>query len=123
MACNIEIISRGVAPIAFNAFTTSPTLAVAGNTITFALSSFTSTFVLLVTTVDPPENGGGWDTSLVFEIRMLSPPCATATSSMDTFCPITMVPVRSLITILATLSGLMVISSRAATKATKFPSY
>ena len=59
IACRMEMMFWAVAPTEFNAPTTSPTFAVAGNTIELAFCSFALTSVLSATTVVPGLNGGG----------------------------------------------------------------
>ena len=54
-----------------------------------------------VTVVCPPESGPGWETFRFVWISTVRPPCRMATGAILTSLPITMVPVRSLITILA----------------------
>ena len=64
-----------------------------------------ATLVPGVVTVSPPDRGGGWETFCSFVTVTVRLPWATATVDMVTFSPITTVPVFSLTTTLARVSG------------------
>ena len=67
--------------------------------------SSTSMLVRGTSTVRPSASGLGCETWGVSVIRTVRLPCATATRLILTFSPMTMMPERSSIRILATVSG------------------
>ena len=73
------------------------------------------------TAVWPRENGCGWLTCGVSEIVTVRLPCATATVETRTSRPITMMPERSSITILAARSGSICSCSISVSSATTLP--
>src|SRR5437868_10450855 len=74
-------------------------------TANFLPSSCTPILVRGTTRVWPRENGAGWLTCGDSEIVTVRLPCATATVATRTSRPITMMPERSSMTILAPRSG------------------
>ena len=73
------------------------------------------------TTVRPRENGLGWLTCWLSEIETVRLPCATATVATRTSRPMTMMPERSSMTILAARSGSTCNCSISVRKATTLP--
>ena len=73
------------------------------------------------TRVRPRENGAGWLTCGVSVIVTVRLPCATATMETRTSRPITMMPERSSMTILAGRSGSTCSCSISVSSATTLP--
>src|SRR6476661_2328805 len=124
IACRIAIRSRGPMPSALSPSTSccsdTPSLTKAS----FLPSSCTPIRVRGTTCVVPPrEKALGWLTCGVSEIVTVRLPCATATIDTRTSRPITIMPERSSITILAARSGSICNCSISVRSDTTLPAY
>src|ERR1700722_14555265 len=121
IACRMPIRSRGPMPSPLrpstNCCSDTPSL----TTASFLPSSVTATLVRGVTTVRPRDCGLGWLTCGLSEIVTVRLPCATATVATRTSRPITMMPERSSMIILAARSGSTCSCSISVRKATTLP--
>src|SRR5690349_6569712 len=120
MACKIANKSCGVAPIAFNAFTTSANETALGINNTLPGSWLISICETAVDTVVPLDKGAGW--LITGEVLMTTDrlPCDTAQVSKVTAWFITTEPVRAFkITIALPFAGVTLIDSSLPKKATR----
>src|SRR3984957_11489704 len=121
IACRMPIRSRGPMPSPLRPSTSccndTPSLTRAN----FLPSSVTPAREFGVTTVRPRDSGLGWLTCGLSEIETVRLPWATATVATRTSRPITMMPERSSITILAARSGSTCNCSISVRKATTLP--
>src|SRR3981081_2414722 len=121
IACRMPIRSRGPMPSPLRPSTICCSDTPSFTSANFLPSSVTPTLVRGVTTVRPLENGLGWLTCGLSEIVTVRLPWATATVATRTSRPITMMPERSSITILAARSGSTCNCSISVRKATTLP--
>src|SRR5712692_7284831 len=105
MACRMAMRSRGPTPSALRPSTSCCSDTPSLTSASLRPSSCTPTRVRGTTTVRPREKGAGWLTCGVSEMVTVRLPCATATMETRISRPITMMPERSSITILAGRSG------------------
>src|SRR6476661_2481115 len=106
IACRIAIRSRGPMPSALSPSTSCCSETPSRTSASFLPSSCTPMRVRGTVTVAPlRENGSGWLTCAVSVMVTVRLPCATATIETRTSRPMTMMPERSSITILAGRSG------------------
>src|SRR6202048_1264135 len=105
IACRMRIRSRGPMPSPLRPSTSCCNDTPSFTSANFLPSSETLTLVRGVTTVRPRDIGLGWLTCGLSEIVTVRLPCATASVATRTSRPITMMPERSSITILAARSG------------------
>src|SRR2546422_4270257 len=106
MAWKMAIMSRGVTPRELRLEATFSTVGNSGNGTREAFCSVTLVSVRGVTAVVPVWlNGWGWETSRVLAIVIVMLPWDTAQLEMRMREVATMVPVRSLITMRAGVSG------------------
>src|ERR1700733_15326316 len=121
IACRIPIRSRGPMPSPLRPSTSCCNDTPSLTTANFLPSSVTPTRVFGVTTVRPRDSGLGWLTCGLSEIVTVRLPCATATVATRTSRPITMMPERSSMMILAARSGSTCNCSISVRKATTLP--
>src|SRR6476646_2118905 len=121
IACRMAIRSRGPMPSPLRPSTSCCSDTPSLTTANFLPSSVTPTLVRGVTTVRPRDSGLGWLTCGLSEIVTVRLPWATATVATRTSRPITMMPERSSITILAARSGSTCNCSISVRKATTLP--
>src|SRR6185437_9175392 len=121
IACNMPIRSRGPMPSPLRPSTSCCSETPSFTTANFLPSSVTPTRELGVTTVRPRDSGLGWLTCGLSEIVTVRLPCATATVATRTSRPITMMPERSSMMILAARSGSTCNCSISVRKATTLP--
>src|SRR5882724_11185037 len=121
IACRIPIRSRGPMPSPLRPSTSCCSETPSLTTANFLPSSVTLTLEFGVTTVRPRDCGLGWLTCGLSEIVTVRLPWATATVATRTSRPITMMPERSSITILAARSGSTCNCSISVRKATTLP--
>src|SRR5712672_3276657 len=122
IACRMPIRSRGPMPSPLRPSTSCCSDTPSFTSANFLPSSVTPTLVRGVTTVRPPRDCGlGWLTCGLSEIVTVRLPCATATVATRTSRPITMMPERSSIMILAARSGSTCNCSISVRKATTLP--
>ena len=121
IACRMPIKSRGPMPSPLRPSTSCCSDTPSFTTANFLPSSVTPTLVRGVTTVRPRDSGLGWLTCGLSEIVTVRLPWATATVATRTSRPITMMPERSSITILAARSGSTCNCSISVRKATTLP--
>src|SRR6267143_4169449 len=121
IACRIPIRSRGPMPKPLRPSTSCCSDTPSFTSANFLPSSLTPTREFGVTTVRPRDSGLGWLTCGLSEIVTVRLPCATATVATRTSRPITMMPERSSITILAARSGSTCNCSISVRKATTLP--
>src|SRR5687768_6299483 len=121
IACRMPIRSRGPMPRPLRPSTSCCSETPSLTTANFLPSSVTLTPVRGVTTVRPRDSGLGWLTCGLSEIVTVRLPCATATVATRTSRPITMMPERSSMTILAARSGSTCNCSISVRKATTLP--
>src|SRR3982074_3788342 len=121
LACRMPIGSRGPMPRPLRPSTSCCSETPSFTTASFLPSSETLTLLRGVTPVRPRDSGLGWLTCGLSEIVTVRLPCATATVATRTSRPITMMPERSSITILAARSGSTCTCSISVRKATTLP--
>src|SRR3954447_26041641 len=121
MACRIPIRSRGPMPSPLRPSTSCCSDTPSLTSANFLPSSETVTVDRGVVTVRPRDSGAGWLTCGLSEIVTVRLPCATATVATRTSRPITIMPERSSITILAARSGSTCNCSISVRKATTLP--
>src|SRR3984957_4167243 len=121
IACRMPIRSRGPMPSPLRPSTSCCSDTPSFMTANFLPSSDTETLVRGVTTVRPRDCGLGWLTCRLSEIVTVRLPCATATVATRTSRPITMMPLRSSMMILAARSGSTCSCSISVRKATTLP--
>src|ERR1700712_5926354 len=121
IACRRPLRSRGPMPRPLRPSTSCCSETPSFTSASFLPSSETPTEVRGVTTVRPRASGLGWLTCGLSEIVTVRLPCATATVATRTSRPITMMPERSSITILAARSGSTCNCSISVRKATTLP--
>src|ERR1019366_4365379 len=121
MACRMPIRSRGPMPSPLRPSTSCCSDTPSFMTANFLPSSVIPTLVRGVVTVRPRDCGLGWLTCGLSEIVTVRLPCATATVATRTSRPITMMPERSSMTILAARSGSTCNCSISVRKATTLP--
>src|SRR5882757_4418499 len=121
IACRMPIRSRGPMPSPLRPSTSCCSETPSLTSASFLPSSVTWTLLRGVTTVRPRDSGLGWLTCGLSEIVTVRLPCATATVATRTSRPITMMPERSSITILAARSGSTCNCSISVRKATTLP--
>src|SRR4051794_11485185 len=121
IACRMPIRPRGPMPRPLRPSTSCCSETPSLTTANFLPSSVTLTPVRGVTTVRPRDSGLGWLTCGLSEIVTVRLPCATATVATRTSRPITMMPERSSMTILAARSGSTCNCSISVRKATTLP--
>src|SRR5580692_4556792 len=121
IACRMPIRSRGPMPSPLRPSTSCCSDTPSLTTASFLPSSVTATLVRGVTTVRPRDCGLGWLTCGLSEIVTVRLPCATATVATRTSRPITMMPERSSMMILAARSGSTCSCSISVRKATTLP--
>src|SRR5258708_9027164 len=121
IACRMPIRSRGPMPSPLRPSTSCCSETPSFTSANFLPSSVTPTREFGVTTVRPRDRGSGWLTCGLSEIVTVRLPCATATVATRTSRPITMMPERSSITILAARSGSTCSCSISVRKATPLP--
>src|SRR6202171_779400 len=121
IACRIPIRSRGPMPSPLRPSTSCCSGTPSFTSANFFPSSETPTLERGVTTVRPRAKGLGWLTCGLSEIVTVRLPWATATVATRTSRPITMMPERSSITILAARSGSTCSCSISVRKATTLP--
>src|SRR6202044_3309876 len=105
IAWRMPIRSRGPMPKPLRPSTSCCSETPSFTSASFLPSSLTETLERGVTTVRPRDSGLGWLTCGLSEIETVRLPWATATVATRTSRPITMMPERSSITILAARSG------------------
>src|SRR3977135_1367209 len=105
IACRMPIRSRGPMPSPLRPATSCCSDTPSFTSANFLPSSETPTLEFGVTTVRPRDCGLGWLTCGLSEIVTGRLPCATATVATRTSRPITMMPERSSMMILAPRSG------------------
>src|SRR5690242_8456293 len=124
IACRIAIRSRGPIPSELSPSTSCCSDTPSFTTASFLPSSWTPMRVRGTTRVFPPRlNGSGWLTSglsLMVTVRL---PCATATIETRTSRPMTIIPERSSIMILAPRSGSICNCSTSVSSETTLPRY
>src|ERR1700704_2007159 len=121
IACRMPIRSRGPMPSPLRPSTSCCSDTPSFTSANFLPSSVTPTREFGVTVVRPRDSGLGWLTCGLSEIVTVRLPCATATVATRTSRPITMMPERSSITILAARSGSTCNCSISVRKATTLP--
>src|SRR6266404_2403905 len=122
IACRMPIRSRGPMPSPLRPSTSCCSDTPSFTSANFLPSSETPTLVRGVTTVRPPRDCGlGWLICGLSEIVTVRLPCATATVATRTSRPITMMPERSSMMILAARSGSTCNCSISVRKATTLP--
>src|SRR2546429_849278 len=121
IACRMPIRSRGPMPSPLRPSTSCCSDTPSFTTANLLPSSETPTLVRGVTTVRPRDSGLGWLTCRLSEIVTVRLPCATATVATRTSRPITMIPERSSMMILAARSGSTCNCSISVRKATTLP--
>src|SRR6476469_8486899 len=121
IACRMLMRSRGPMPRPLRPSTSCCSETPSFTTANFLPSSETLMPVRGVTTVRPRDSGLGWLTCGLSEIETVRLPCATATVATRTSRPITMMPERSSMTILAARSGSTCNCSISVRKATTLP--
>src|ERR1700761_693106 len=121
MACRMPIRSRGPMPRPLRPSTSCCSDTPSFTSANFLPSSVTPTRLFGVTTVRPRDNGLGWLTCGLSEIVTVRLPWATATVATRTSRPITMMPERSSMMILAVRSGSTCNCSISVRKATTLP--
>src|SRR5664279_1285581 len=121
IACRMPIRSRGPMPSPLRPSTSCCSDTPSFTTANFLPSSVTLTLEFGVTVVRPRDCGLGWLTCGLSEIVTVRLPCATATVATRTSRPITMMPERSSMTILAARSGSTCNCSISVRKATTLP--
>src|SRR6185437_14456455 len=121
IACRMPIRSRGPMPSPLRPSTSCCSETPSFTTANFLPSSVTPTREFGVTTVRPRDSGLGWLTCGLSEIVTVRLPCATATVATRTSRPITMMPERASMTILAARSGSTCNCSISVRKATTLP--
>src|SRR5450755_4238253 len=121
IACRMPIRSRGPMPSPLRPSTSCWSDTPSFTSANFLPSSVTPTREFGVTVVRPRDCGLGWLTCGLSEIVTVRLPCATATVATRTSRPITMMPERSSITILAARSGSTCSCSISVRKATTLP--
>src|SRR6266700_1497255 len=121
LACGMPIRSRGPMPSPLRPSTSCCSETPSLTTANFLPSSETDTLERGVVTVRPRDSGLGWLTCGLSEIVTVRLPCATATVATRTSRPITMMPERSSMMILAARSGSTCNCSISVRKATTLP--
>src|SRR5580693_1191760 len=121
IACRMPMRSRGPMPSPLRPSTSCCRDTPSFTSANFLPSSVTATLVRGVTTVRPRDCGLGWLTCGLSEIVTVRLPCATATVATRTSRPITMMPERSSMMILAARSGSTCNCSISVRKATTLP--
>src|SRR6195256_2160791 len=121
IACRMPIRSRGPMPRPLRPSTSCCSETASFTSANFLPSSVTPMLVRGVTTVRPRDSGLGWLTCGLSEIVTVRLPCATATVATRTSRPITMMPERSSMMILAARSGSTCNCSISVRKATTLP--
>src|SRR5712672_1157758 len=121
IACRMPIRSRGPMPNPLRPSTSCCSDTPSFTTANLLPSSETPMLVRGTTLVRPRDSGLGWLTCRLSEIVTVRLPCATATVATRTSRPITMMPERSSITILAARSGSTCNCSISVRKATTLP--
>src|SRR5712672_743088 len=105
IACRMPIRSPGPMPSPLRPSTSCCSDTPSLTTANFLPSSVTETLERGVTTVRPRDSGLGWLTCGLSEMVTVRLPCATATVATRTSRPMTMMPERSSMMILAARSG------------------
>src|SRR5882724_2790867 len=121
IACRMPIRSRGPMPSPLRPSTSCCSDTPSLTTANFLPSSVTETLERGVVTVRPRDSGLGWLTCGLSEMVTVRLPCATATVATRTSRPMTMMPERSSMTILAARSGSTCNCSISVRKATTLP--
>src|SRR3984885_2640678 len=121
IACSMPIRSRGPMPSPLRPSTSCCSKTPSLTSANFLPSSVTPTREFGVTTVRPRDSGLGWLTCGLSEIETVRLPWATATVATRTSRPITMMPERSSMMILAARSGSTCNCSISVRKATTLP--
>src|SRR3979411_239090 len=121
IACRVPLRSRGPTPSPLRPSPSCCSDTPSFTSANFLPSSETAPLVRGVTAVRPRDSGLGWLTCGLSEIVTVRLPCATATVATRTSRPITMMPERSSITILAARSGSTCNCSISVRKATTLP--